>query len=461
VRLVIETGLVLLSVVALERLWRVRSGCADLPLLAAAGIGAAAVAYGGRHVTYVWGVAAVGFIACAVLMAAGERPSRPTGAAPAAGGARLVLAGVMFMWFGAVDFAVGKDAFAHLVSYGVVAVALTACALILAHGGLSSTTAARTGLVLVAVSDIAGVISPAAWRPCDQFKCSALGALFRGPYPSENFLAFVATMTLAWTLTSMRGGMRMYGAALCAATVFATGSRTALVVSAVCLLALAVSAGVGRVRARPATGVPWAVALSGALAAAAAGIYLLEHARTATFSNRGTVWIQALATIEDHRSYGVGLSSYHVLQQQAVLSTHFTHSEYLLLLFAGGYVGIGLFVVWAATTMHTLARAAQSAAAATPVLAFVIYGLTEVTWNPLAFDSFAWVALALTITTGRPTVERAVEGAQCGVRASPLSAGGVVASTGPVLSATRPTFAAGSALPPGAHRPSLRHLIDA
>jgi hypothetical protein len=375
---------------------------ADWPLLAAAGISAAGVAYGRSQETHIWGVAAAAFVCCALFVAVGSRPVRTAGISAPVGAARLVLMSAMFIWFTAVDFTVGLGASAHLFSYGLIALALAACALIVAHGGVPAGAAARTGLFLVAVSDIAGIVSPTHWRACDQFKCSTLGALFRGPYPSENFLALVATMTLAWTLTSMRGRARFSGVALCASTVFVTGSRTALVASALALLVFAMTARLRRDSLASAAVRSWPIALLPTTAIAAVGIYLLDHARSNTFSNRGSVWIQALQMVDGHRLVGVGQSSYHVLQQHGVLSAHFAHSEFLLLLFAGGYVGIALFVLWTAATMRALVRGAQSATAIVPLIAFVTYGLTEVTWNPLAFDSFAWIALALTITTARP-----------------------------------------------------------
>jgi hypothetical protein len=417
----VEAALVLMSVVALGELARERLRVADWPLLAAAGISAGGVAYGGSQETHIWGLAAAAFVCCALFVAVGPRPARPVGSSAPVGAARLVLMSAMFIWFAAVDFTVGLDASAHLFSYGLIALALAACALIVAHGGLPTGAAARTGLFVIAVSDIAGIVSPAPWRACDQFKCSTLGALFRGPYPSENFLALIATMTLAWTLTSMRGRARFRGVALCASTVFVTGSRTALVASALSLLAFAVTARLRRDSLASAAVRSWPIALLPTTAIAAVAIYLLDHARNATFSNRGSVWIQALQMVDGHRLVGVGQSTYHVLQQQGLLSAHFTHSEFLLLLFAGGYVGIALFVLWAAATMRALLRGAQSATAIVPLIAFVTYGLTEVTWNPLAFDSFAWIALALTVTTARAAPDavlatRAREGRAAGAR---------------------------------------------
>jgi hypothetical protein len=393
-------GLGALTLVVIVRSREVRDR--DFPLIAAAVGGAFAVAYGGVNETRLWGVSAASYAFLAYLVTAMQWVKRsPRSPAPAP--MRLALLAATFAWCTAVDIVSGLDPGKHLLAYLVIGCAIAASALLVAHGGVDTASAARAGLVVVGLSDILGLRAAEPWRACDKFKCSSLGGLFRGPFPSENALALIAVMTLAWTLTATRGRTRTLGTALCAATVFATGSRTGLAVSALAIGAVLLSRRSARWTARGSWTPSWPLATALAATTATAGLYIVYRAGANAFSDRGEIWALALKMVHGHQITGVGLSTYGVLQQQGLVSQHFTHSEYLLVLFAGGYVAIALFVAWGAVTIRSLAQLADSPTAAVPVLAFLAYGLTEATWNPLAFDAFAWIALALAVTVPGPT----------------------------------------------------------
>jgi hypothetical protein len=385
-----EAVLAVVGVAAIRQLWVFRTDAPrDLPVVAAAVLGAAGAAVGGTTGTRVWAAAALMYVLFVVMWISVEkRPQshlRPTSAP-------LVLYCAIVIWLAIVDFAVGLNPMGHLASYVVVGLAIAASAAVVNQGGIPAASAARAGLAVVALSDIAALMTHSAWRDCDQFKCDALGGLYRGPYESENFLALMATMTLAWTLTALSGRQRTVGAALCILTVAATGSRTGLIVSGLTIVAfVALSRGSWR-RAV----VSWLPASAIALTAAAIGLYMTFHASASALSNRGDVWRQALVVLQGHHLFGRGLSTYAVYQEDGLVSQHFTHSEYLFFLFAGGYVAVGLFVAWVAVTIRGLGRV--SAVGAIPVIAVAAYGLTEATWNPLAFDAFAWIAVALCVT---------------------------------------------------------------
>jgi hypothetical protein len=427
-----EAMLVLLALLTARAVWRDRYvAFSGFPILLAAGISAVGEARGGSFELKAWGVAGVAYVVGAVAYAACN-PAHVR--APTVGVPRLAAFAALVLWSLLVDFVSGLNPGAHLVSYGIVLAALGASALIASRGGLDQSAPAYAGLIVVGISDLVGVIGPSPWRPCDQFKCSVLHGLFRGPFPSENFLALIATMTLAWTLTTVRGRTRIWGCALCAATVVATGSRTALIVSAVAVLGPYAAAMFWPPIRTAMRELPWGVAIGLPTATAAIGVYLLEHSSASDFSNRGQVWLQALRMVSGHHLVGVGSSSYSVFQQQGLVSYHFTHSEYLMLLFAGGYGAIVLFALWVALVMRAVARNADSPLAAVPIAAYVIYGLTEVSWNPLAFDSYAWIALALCVT-GRMSLGKILEPRYADApHARPINRLG--ASTVPVISAT-------------------------
>jgi hypothetical protein len=398
----VELGLVVLSVAVLRELVRVRPRVlSGFPLLAAAVLGAAGTVAGGGEQTRLWAAGGVAFCLAAIIASAHDSRvlAIVTPAARRAAGVRIGLLASVYAWLVVVDFAVGRNPFTHLTSYLLVGCALGASMLLSSRGGLAGDVPAFVGLSVVALSDLGGVLNSERWRPCDQFKCSVLHGLFRGPYPSENTLALLATITFAWVLTGVSGRFRILGCLLCAATVFATGSRTGLLVCGVVAATALAAAHWQTYRARR---LPRVIAHAVVGATAATGLYLLYHASASQFSDRGEVWQQALAMVHGHDLNGVGLSTYRVLQGEGLVSPHFTHSEYLLLLFAGGFVGVSIFVLWASFTMRALVEAAGSLVAVTPVLAFVLYSLTEAVWNPLAFDATAWMPLAFCLVTHKP-----------------------------------------------------------
>jgi O-antigen ligase/polysaccharide polymerase Wzy-like membrane protein len=397
-RTLVEACLVVVSFGAIASLVRERSSSMlNVPLFLGALIAAAGVALGGRYELLLWGAAAVAYSLTALMQAAVHGPSLSRGGASSS--RPLVVLTLIVGWLLCVDLTVGGDPSAHLRSYAVVVLAIAGSFLLASTGRMDHAVLARIATLLVGMSDVAGVLHGPSWRSCDQFKCSVVGALYRGPYPSENFLAFLATMSLALSLTSLSGRSRSWALILGGATVLATGSRTALVVCALSVAAFLV------LRRRPWTRLGRDSLRYGSLFAfaggvAGAGIYTLLHASSGLLSNRGEVWREAVAVLHGHQLIGVGLSSYKVLQLQDAVSQHFTQSEYLLLFFGGGYIAVAMFVVWAATTMRAAVRSAGSPIAVIPLGAFIIYGLTEATWNPLAFDSFAWIALGLSLASG-------------------------------------------------------------
>lgn len=399
--LLANLALAALAAGTLRHLWLERHRVATgLPVVVAAVVSALGDVIGGKRELELWGAAGALFCLGAFLLSARVR-HLPAHVRGAVGSGRLVALGALVAWLLLNDMTAGLDAAAHFKAYALVVLAVGASALLVARGGISPAVGAYAGLVVVGLSDIAGLQSGGAWRACDRFKCSALHGLFRGPYPSENFLALVATVTLAWVLTATTGKTRLWGSLLCAATIAATGSRTALVVSLAVVAAPLVAVKL-LPPIRPALRtLAWPFAAVVASTVSGIGVYLLFSSGAQAFSNRGEVWRAALSMVAGHHLTGVGLSSYAVFQQQGLVSYHFTHSEYLLLLFSGGYVAIALYTLWAAVTMRALARTGSSALAAIPAIALTVYGMTEVSWNPLAFDSYAWIALALSVTNAK------------------------------------------------------------
>jgi O-antigen ligase len=136
--------------------------------------------------------------------------------------------------------------------------------------------------------------------------------------------------------------------------------------------------------------------------AVVAGYVLIVRSTTSTFSNRGQTWAQALGAVEDHPWRGLGFHSWFELQRVGTLPDHFAHSQYLILLFSGGYVALLLFAaVLAAALRQTIAMSRDPLLRASlPVFVFAGLGLTESVWNPFTFDGSSWPVLVMLLVTG-------------------------------------------------------------
>ena len=94
--------------------------------------------------------------------------------------------------------------------------------------------------------------------------------------------------------------------------------------------------------------------------------------------------------------FGLGIDQWDPLTLADVIPAHFPHSEYLLLLFSGGYVALLLFLafIWS-SLVHPHADPEGVIARLLLVTTFLALGLTEVSWNPLTVDGLSWTVLAL------------------------------------------------------------------
>lgn len=303
----------------------------------------------------------------------------------------------LWAWCAAVDIVREPGASPRIPATTVAgSVALT---LLLRTGAisLSGRAAALIAMLTLDVSLILALAFPA-WRPCDPGKCTALGSLYTGPFVSENYLGFVATMTLTLTLVYLRGRERVFSIGVCVAIVAATGARTGLIISLVVVTLYTLLHRRGSSNTRiPAKVFAPAVAIG----ISATATYLIYSATPTTLSNRGNIWSMARPIIDQAPLTGVGLSAWTRLQNVGLLPQHFSHSEYLMVIFSGGYIGLALFTWLVAALIHIGTRSSSSDRVhlqkALPVIAFALYGTTEVVWNPLAIDGFTWIFLLVAL----------------------------------------------------------------
>lgn len=322
---------------------------------------------------------------------------------------------VLVGWALTVDLVIGLVPWSQLLPRHVVVVAVVVATVLLRQaGGLPPAAVASVALTLLGGSVLAGPLVATSWRECDKFKCGYVGALYTGPFPSENYLAMLAAFTLATVALGLSGRLRVFAATLCAVTIVATGSRAGMAVGAAVLLGALVfgwrrhrTSATGRAARAPVRrSMLLPLVVIGVIAYF--GISLAMNASGADFSNRGRVWLYVLNVLAGHELFGVGGSSYEVFQDSGDVSRHFPHSQYLFLLFSGGYVLVALYVVWLASILRAHVRRWGLIAAAAP-LAVAVNGLTEITWNPVAIDGLVWVALALTLLSTAPASTAPVE----------------------------------------------------
>jgi hypothetical protein len=263
---------------------------------------------------------------------------------------------------------------------------------------LSLRSVAVIAAASVAVTSIGTLLLPVdhAWRTCDKYKCGSFGALLHGPFESENYFAMQASLVGILVLVSLRGRVRVWAAALCIVILVASGSRTSILVFAMAVFILIVWRRRESPHARP-----FAVrALAIGIVPPLVGWIMVTKANSHSFSDRGSIWQQALATMPGHYLTGQGVDQWYVLQDAGLVPDHFPHSQILLIMFSGGTIAAALYCVWLwAACAQALRLNPGDPGVALFLITFAMIGLTEVVWNPLTFDGLTWAAMALSAAT--------------------------------------------------------------
>lgn len=245
-------------------------------------------------------------------------------------------------------------------------------------------------------------------RRCVPDKCSVFGSLLEGPYGSENFVSVVAgsVLLLAWTLR--RDAFSLLGGATGAVALLAAGGRgslTGVAVGALAAAALSVPWVRDRVGSWPAA-TRRGLALTATTTFSVVALLLILRADSSDFSRRGTVWRHGLAAVREHWVLGVGLSRWDGYAGVTPVSHHYPHSQYLLVVFTAGLVGLAMYAVLTAVLLSAAVRTALvpgsgGAGLVGHVLFLLTVGLVEVVANPLAVDGLSWLLLQLLLPTVR------------------------------------------------------------
>jgi len=125
-------------------------------------------------------------------------------------------------------------------------------------------------------------------------------------------------------------------------------------------------------------------------------VFLTE---ASAFSNRGRIWALGREAVGDHAFTGVGIDRWSLLSELGYFGRgfdRFTHSEFLLIYFAGGVVGLVLFaLILYRVTYRAIIENGSLARGAVYPLAFAVCGVIETIWNPLTIDAGTWFFFAL------------------------------------------------------------------
>lgn len=290
----------------------------------------------------------------------------------------VVAALVLWLWLFAVDISSNDLSHFVLVARFVPGVVWVVLFLVMQTGTLSLEVFT---LVASAALCVLGAMLPflsTVWRPCNQFKCGAVGKLLAGPFVSGNYFAMQAVFIgiLAWYV--FRGRLRVIIVLIALLVIIATGSRTSLYLFAFGGAILSVGSArraVARVNRGHGFG-RLAMSVLVPSVAVVVGVLVLYRATPVSFSNRGAIWIEGLNALRGHALFGVGSDRWEVLRAVGRVPDHFTHSVYLLMFFAGGVVALVLFGVWvAAVVFRAAAWDRLTAADLSLIVAFLGIGL--------------------------------------------------------------------------------------
>ncbi|MGH3519309.1 MAG: O-antigen ligase family protein, partial [Haloechinothrix sp.] len=270
--------------------------------------------------------------------------------------------------------------------------------------------AATAGLFLALLGGVQALVhADSAFRECRIDKCGPLGVLFTGVFPNENTYGLPLALSVAFVWLAFRGPVRIVLAGYLALVVFATGSRLSEMAAAAALVSLMVlrpslaqdGQAVDRPRADARAGRN-GLALLGVCGAAAAGFLLPLLARSPdALSYRAYFWSIGLGELARSPIYGFGAKSWEGLYQTGRIPLAFSyspHNQWLDLAYAGGIIGVGLFLALIAGIL-LLGGRANFLAACCVLIPVLVASTLERPWS---FGISDWLSFTLVAATLLP-----------------------------------------------------------
>jgi hypothetical protein len=295
-----------------------------------------------------------------------------------------------FLWLGLWLFLVDAvtspspsviEVFSRLLPIAVLASMLPLCT----SPFLSLRSAVSAVLSGFGVACVLTLAAPTTWTTCLEFKCGPFGELFTGPFASGNYFGAAAGAAVVTALTLEKCWLKYLTLGAAGFILIASDARTSQVALAVALLVYFLA----RRSSRPH---PVLGAVTTALLVVI-GTRMVYTSDLSSFSNRGIIWELGTRAIGSEWIFGKGLSTW----TPEVLARNYMHSQQLFLLYSGGAVALVLYVVLIATVLGNAPRSVNALAWATATL-ILVGGLTEVVWNPLAFDGTTFLILPLVLS---------------------------------------------------------------
>lgn len=256
-------------------------------------------------------------------------------------------------------------------------------------------------LTSLAVSAIALPITPNGFVECGRFKCTELGIIVQGPFQSGNLFGLAAVVSGALLFAATRFSRRSIVVLLFLATIlYTTMARTAVLALVVVGLLLLIDLCLKRAdsKAEISKSAAAVTALCISSIPVALSLWLIYTSEWNAFSNRGRIWAFGRQAVSGHEVTGLGIDAWSSLTG-ADFGGKFDngqHSEYLLVYFSGGFVGLLLFavVLYRITYIAVYSSGSIGIGAAVPA-AFVTAGIFENIWNPLTVDQATWYFYAM------------------------------------------------------------------
>ncbi|MFE3031424.1 O-antigen ligase family protein [Streptomyces canus] len=276
--------------------------------------------------------------------------------------------------------------------------------------------AAAAVLLFTVLSGIEALVNPASvMRECrTDNPCGLLGIHYSGIFTNENIFSLLLTLGIPFVWLGLRGRSRVFLASYVAFLAVATGSKLAAVaaVATVALLVLLRPALPDEAARTPTAG-RFLIAAPALVAAAVVGFAVpFRDTHIGGLGDRAVIWDMAKEELGDSPFTGFGGNAwsgkYQLGEIPAAVSPSL-HNQWIDILYAGGMVGLALFVLLLA---HLLLKGRT---AGFPVAACVLFPvlLSSVLERPWSFGisnalTFTLVAALLIPPAGRRAVASTV-----------------------------------------------------
>ncbi|WP_369231362.1 O-antigen ligase family protein [Streptomyces sp. R21] len=277
---------------------------------------------------------------------------------------------------------------------------------------------AAVAMMFTVLSGIEAVVEPATvLRECEpDNQCGVLGILYAGVFTNENIYSLLIMVCIPFVWLGLRGRVRVVLACYLAFVAVATGSRLASVTAVATVAFLMLMR--PRLPDEEPRGVPGispgrilaAVPVLGAVAAMGA-LLPFHHRGLGDLGMRATIWDMARSELPDSVLLGFGgkawSAKYPGGEIPAAVSPSL-HNEWIDVLYAGGIIGLALFVGLLA---YLLLRGGTTGfpIAASLLLPVLLASVLERPWSFGISNSltFALVAVTLVPLTARTVTGRA------------------------------------------------------